>query len=219
MVRERRIALVTGANRGIGRHVAQQLAEAGMTVLAGSRGADRGKATAGDVPGDVRLAVIDVTDQRTVDAVAKRVAEEFGRLDVLVNNAAIAPDPRPPSEVDLDALRQTYETNVFGVIRVTNAFMPLLRRSGAPRIVNVSSGLGSFDVMTRSTGDLSQFNAAAYQTSKVALNAVTVLYAKELRDTPFKVNAISPVAMEAGIDCGCRCVLTALADQVHDQCR
>ena len=192
MHEDKKIALVTGANKGIGKHVARQLAEAGLTVLLGSRDVARGQSTVDELDGDVRLAVLDVTDAGSVSTLAKQVETEFGRLDVLVNNAAISPGAQTPSETDLGDLRAAYETNVFGVVRVTNAFLPLLRESAAPRIVNVSSGLGSFAVMTRLTGEYSEFKAIAYQTSKAALNAVTVLYAKELHGTAFKVNAVSP---------------------------
>jgi len=192
MTETKKIALVTGANKGIGRYVAQQLAEAGVTVLAGSRDVARGQSTVDELAGDVRLAVLDVTDAASIAAVAKQIEEDFGRLDILVNNAGISPGVALPSEENLDDLRRTYEVNVFGVVAVTNALLPLLRRSEAPRIVNVSSGLGSFAVMQRVDEAYGEFNAISYQTSKAALNAVTVMYAKELRDTAFKVNAISP---------------------------
>jgi len=192
MTETKKIALVTGANKGIGRYVAQQLAEAEVTVLAGSRDVTRGQSTVDELVGDVRLAVLDVTDAASIAAVAKQIEEDFGRLDILVNNAGISSGVALPSEENLDDLRRTYEVNVFGVVAVTNALLPLLRRSEAPRIVNVSSGLGSFAVMQRVDERYGEFNAISYQTSKAALNAVTVMYAKELRDTAFKVNAISP---------------------------
>lgn len=192
MTETKKVALVTGANKGIGRYVAQQLAEAGTTVLVGSRDVARGQSTVDELTGDVRLAVLDVTDAASIAAVAKQIEEDFGRLDILVNNAGISLGAALPSEENLDDLRRTYEANVFGVVAVTNALLPLLKRSEAPRIVNVSSGLGSFAVMQRVDEPYGEFNAISYQTSKAALNAVTVMYAKELRDTAFKVNAISP---------------------------
>ncbi len=192
MTEQQKIALVTGANKGIGKHVAQQLADAGVTVLAGSRDVHRGQSTVDELTGDVRLAVLDVTDANSIAAVAKQIEEDFGRLDILVNNAGMAVGAALPSEENIEDLRRTYEVNVFGVVAVTNALLPLLNRSEAPRIVNVSSGLGSFAVMQRVDEQYGQFNAISYQTSKTALNAVTVMYAKELRDTAFKINAISP---------------------------
>ena len=179
-------ALVTGANKGIGKEIARQLAAAGLTVYVGSRDAGRGKSTADEIGGDARLLVIDVTDEASIAAAASQV----GSLDILVNNAGISGDGKPAGEADADSFRRVYETNVFGVVAVTNAFLPALRRSPKPRIVNVSSGTAS---LTWATG--SQFPhqgaMAAYRSSKTALNAVTVFYAHALGDG-FKVNALAP---------------------------
>jgi len=179
-------ALVTGANKGIGKEIARQLAAAGLTVYVGSRDAGRGKSTADEIGGDARLLVIDVTDEASIAAAASQV----GSLDILVNNAGISGDGKPAGEADADSFRRVYETNVFGVVAVTNAFLPALRRSPKPRIVNVSSGTAS---LTWATG--SQFphqgTMAAYRSSKTALNAVTVFYAHALGDG-FKVNALAP---------------------------
>jgi NAD(P)-dependent dehydrogenase (short-subunit alcohol dehydrogenase family) len=136
----------------------------------------------------------------TVQQAAGWIEKEFGRLDILVNNAGIARPPGaatlrgiPPSQTDTGAMRAIYETNVFGVIAVTNAVLPLLRRSPAARIVNVSSEVGSVTSMTDPASPLSQFPAGlAYPSSKTALNMITALYARELRDTPIKVNAANP---------------------------
>jgi NAD(P)-dependent dehydrogenase (short-subunit alcohol dehydrogenase family) len=189
---ERGFALVTGANSGIGKEIARQLVSAGFTVYVGSRDADRGRAAVEDLGSGTRLLVLDVTDQQSVAAAAAAVP----RLDVLVNNAGISDAGQPPTETDLETLRRVYETNVFGVVAVTNAFLPALRRSTAPRIVNVSSGTGS---LTWSTGPNPQFDhqlggaAAAYRSSKTAVNALTIFYAQALEaEGSFKVNAVAP---------------------------
>jgi NAD(P)-dependent dehydrogenase (short-subunit alcohol dehydrogenase family) len=183
-------ALVTGANKGIGRHIAHQLATAGVTVYVGSRDAGRGRAAVAEIGNAARLLVLDVTDAASIAAAASEVSE----LDILVNNAGIGDDPRPAPESDVDGFRRIYETNVFGVVAVTNAFLPALRRSLHPRIVNISSGTGS---LARSTSPDSQFafgtgGAAAYRSSKTALNALTVFYAQALAGEGFKVNALAP---------------------------
>jgi NAD(P)-dependent dehydrogenase (short-subunit alcohol dehydrogenase family) len=183
-------ALVTGANKGIGRHIAGQLAAAGLTVYVGSRDADRGRAAVEEIGVGARLLVLDVTDAANVAAAASQVSE----LDVLVNNAGIGDDPRSAPDSDVDGFRRIYETNVFGVVAVTNAFLPALRRSPHPRIVNVSSGTGS---LGRSTSPSQRFafatgGAAAYRSSKTALNALTVFYAQSLAGDGFKVNALAP---------------------------
>src|SRR5258708_2207250 len=145
--KERRIALVTGANKGIGLEIALQLANRhNMIVLIGARDESRGREAAAKLRAGgqvVHAMVLDVTDQKTIDAATRWIGAEFGRLDVLVNNAAIFLDTVPPSQLEMDVLRRTYETNVFGVFAVTKAMLPLLRRSAAGRIVNMSSGLGS----------------------------------------------------------------------------
>jgi NAD(P)-dependent dehydrogenase (short-subunit alcohol dehydrogenase family) len=179
-------ALVTGANKGIGRHIARQLAQLGVRVLAGSRDVARGQRTVGELLGeglDVQLVQLDVTDAASIAAAAEKVTE----LDILVNNAGINGAFDPPSAVNLDDLRRTYETNVFGVVAVTNAFLPALLRTPSPRIVNVSSEIGSLTLIPHLP-----FTVGSYQSSKAALNALTLLYAKELRDTRVKVNAVTP---------------------------
>ncbi|MBX7551905.1 SDR family NAD(P)-dependent oxidoreductase [Streptomyces sp. NPDC088560] len=186
-----RTALVTGANKGIGHHIARLLAAEGCTVYVGSRDAGRGEAAAASIGSGARPLVLDVTD---ADGIA-RAAARVDRLDVLVNNAGVAVTLDPPAEARLADLRQTYETNVFGVVAVTNAFLPALRRSARPRIVNISSGTAS---LSWSTGPNPQFTpgngyGAAYRSSKAALNALTVFYAQTLGE-PFKVNALAPGA-------------------------
>jgi len=190
------IALVTGANKGIGKQIAAQLAERGLTVLIGARDQQRRDEAAAELRavGDVHAVALDVTDQSTVDAAAKWIDAEFGRLDVLVNNAGVAGGwGQQPSDVDVDLVRNVFDTNVFGVIRVTNAMLPLLRRSAAPRVVNVSSVVGSFANFTDPDGPLAQLPpSAAYLPSKTALNALTVQYAKQLRADNVLVNAVCP---------------------------
>jgi NAD(P)-dependent dehydrogenase (short-subunit alcohol dehydrogenase family) len=195
------IALITGANKGIGFETARQLGARGVTVLAGARDEARGRraeqalreALADHGGAEARFVPLDVTDAKSVQEAADWIDREYGRLDILVNNAAIAVGGGPPSQTDLDAMREVYETNVFGVIAVTNAMLPLLRRAPAARIVNVSSEVGSITSMTDPASPLGQMPASlAYPSSKSALNMVTAIYAKELKDTPVKVNAANP---------------------------
>ncbi|SCG39511.1 SDR family oxidoreductase [Micromonospora inositola] len=191
------IALITGANKGIGLATAQQLGARGWTVLVGARDAARGgeaERALRDGGADARYVPLDVTDEESVAAAAKLVEQEYGHLDVLVNNAGIirADGTALPSETTLATLREVYETNVFGVVAVTNAFLPLLREAPAARIVNVSSEVGSIAVMTDPQGALFELTSVPYPSSKSALNMVTAMYAKELRDTPIKVNAANP---------------------------
>ncbi len=201
----RRVALVTGANKGIGRGVAEQLADLGMTVLVGARNPDRGEETAAELRqagGDAQAITLDVTDPATVEAAAKQIDEHHGHLDVLINNAGITgsgqvspQDARDqiPSAVDLDMVRAVFETNVFGVISVTNAMLPLLRRSQSPRIVNVASHAASVSLMSDPDGPfVALLPSAAYTPSKSALTALTVQYANELRTEGILVNAVAP---------------------------
>ena len=190
------IALITGANKGIGLETARQLGARGVTVLAGARDEARGleaERALRDGGAEARFVRLDVTDPKSAQEAADWVDHYYGRLDILVNNAGIARAGGPPSQTDLDAMREVYETNVFGVIIVTNAMLPLLRRAPAARIVNVSSEVGSITSMTDPASPLTQMPASlAYPSSKSALNMITALYAKELRDTPVTVNAANP---------------------------
>jgi NAD(P)-dependent dehydrogenase (short-subunit alcohol dehydrogenase family) len=189
------IALITGANKGIGLETARQFGACGFTVLAGARDEERGLAAEQDLRADgvdARFVSLDVTADASVREAADWIEREYGRLDILVNNAGIARG-NPASETNLDTMREVYEANVFGVIRVTNAMLPLLRRALAARIVNVSSEVGSISSMTDPASPLAQMPASlAYPSSKAALNMITALYAKDLRDTPIKVNAANP---------------------------
>ncbi|MFG1655422.1 SDR family oxidoreductase [Micromonospora chersina] len=191
------IALITGANKGIGLATARQLGARGMTVLVGARDAARGREAADKLRAegvDARFVPLEVTDAASVAAAAGLVEREYGHLDVLVNNAGIvrADGAGLPSQTTLDTLREVYETNVFGVVAVTNALLPLLRRAPAARIVNVSSEVGSIAVMTDPEGALFALTSVPYPSSKTALNMITAMYAKELRDSPVKVNAANP---------------------------
>ncbi|HEY2671032.1 MAG TPA: SDR family oxidoreductase [Rugosimonospora sp.] len=182
-------ALVTGANKGIGKEIARQLAAAGLTVYLGSRDAARGRSAVDAIGANARLLILDVTDGASIAEAARQV----DKLDILVNNAGISPDLYPATETDVDTVRRVYETNVFGVLGVTNAFLPALRRSARPRIVNISSETGS---LARSAGT-QQFSTtmgtgAAYRSSKAALNALTIFYAQTLAADGFKVNALAP---------------------------
>jgi NAD(P)-dependent dehydrogenase (short-subunit alcohol dehydrogenase family) len=191
------IALVTGANKGIGREIARQLAAEGHTVYVGSRDAERGKDAVAEIGGDARPLVIDVTDAGSIAAAARQVPA----LDILVNNAGVSTSERKPvTEEGLDTFRRIYETNVFGVVAVTNAFLPALRRSAHPRIVNISSGTASLAASAGQAEGVIAFASrpsgalAAYRSSKTALNELTVLYANELADAGFKVNVLAPGA-------------------------
>ncbi len=187
-----KIALVTGANKGIGLEVARLLGRAGVTVLLGARDPGRGAGAADQLRAQglpvipVRL---DVTDPASVAETAKRIEDEHGRLDILVNNAGIMTGWGRPSELSVDDVRQAYETNVFAVVAVTNAMLPLLRRGPAPRIVNVSSSMGS---LTQTAAPDSGIPMMTYSSSKAALNGLTVAYATELREVGVKVNSADP---------------------------
>jgi NAD(P)-dependent dehydrogenase (short-subunit alcohol dehydrogenase family) len=194
---ERTIALVTGANKGIGYEIAAGLGALGWSVGVGARYDERRdtaveKLRAAGV--DAFGVPLDVTDDASVAAAAGLIEERAGRLDVLVNNAGVTGGiPQEPTRVDLAAVRTAVETNVIGVIRVTNAMLPLLRRAAAPRIVNMSSSVGS---LTRQTSSADQGAvgplSVAYAPSKTMLNAVTIQYAKELRGTNILINAACP---------------------------
>ena len=215
-----RVAVVTGANKGIGLEIARQLGREGITVFLGARDALRGRAAAEKLRAegvDARPLPLDVTDDASVSAAAASLEQSEGRLDILVNNAGIAIDDGPPSRVSLDAVRRTYETNVFGVIRTTQALLPLLRRSDAGRIVNLSSGLGSLTRNSDPTWDYASVKFLAYNSSKTAVNAITVQFAYELRTTPIKVNAADPgyVATDMNRNQGVRSVEQGAATPVR----
>lgn len=191
-----KIALVTGANKGIGYEIARGLAKHGMIVVLGCRDLERAKIASGRLKADGHTTVpmlLDVTRPETIRRAAEAIDSTYQKLAVLVNNAGIATDfGSKPSQTDLDSVRKVYETNVFGVIAVTQVMLPLILRSPAGRIVNVSSHLGSLCHASDLNNPMSKVLSVGYSTSKSALNAVTVQFANELRGTPVKVNAICP---------------------------
>jgi NAD(P)-dependent dehydrogenase (short-subunit alcohol dehydrogenase family) len=191
------IALVTGANKGIGFATARLLGAREMTVLVGARDDERGRQAETELRdggADAHHVHLDVTDEKSIRRAAEWVEAQYGRLDVLVNNAGIArgDGTGAPSETTVETLRTVYETNVFGLVAVTNAMLPLLRRAPAARIVNVSSEVGSIGSVTDPNSPLWPMASVPYPSSKSAVNMLTAMYAKELRDTPIKVNAANP---------------------------
>jgi NAD(P)-dependent dehydrogenase (short-subunit alcohol dehydrogenase family) len=203
-MQDKRIALVTGANQGVGFQVAKALVTNGVTVLVGSRNFERGEAVAKEIgPGAVALQ-LDVTDRVSITTAAEHIRKEFSRLDLLVNNAAISNTRKGslslqeyskitrPSIASLDEVRAVWETNVFGALAVYQAMLPLLRESSEARIVNVSSGVGS---LTSNADPSHPFHASygpVYPASKTALNAITLAMMIELESTGIKVNLVSP---------------------------
>lgn len=193
---DRRISLVTGANKGIGLEVAHQLGKAGHRVLLGARDETRGREAAKTLQAegiDVRFVAVDLTNPASLTAAAADIEANEGRVDVLVNNAAIAlQNDGLPGTVDLGAVRQTFETNFFGTVAVTQALLPLLKKSASGRIVNVSSGLGSITLNNDPAWEFAAVKFLGYNGSKAALNMFTVLLAAELKDHGIKVNAADP---------------------------
>jgi len=199
-----RIALVTGANQGVGFQVAKELVAHGLTVVLGSRDLERGEAAAHEI-GPAAIALrIDVTDATSIAAAAERIRSDFGRLDLLVNNAGISntsrgnlsaeefAERRKASTASLDEVRAVWETNVFGVLAVYQAMLPLLRESSDARIVNVSSGVGSLTANADPAFPYHSIFGPIYPASKAALNAVTLAMMIELESTDIKVNLVSP---------------------------
>jgi NAD(P)-dependent dehydrogenase (short-subunit alcohol dehydrogenase family) len=181
----RRVALVSGANRGIGREIGRQLTERGITTILGSRDEEKGRAAAEGMYGDVRVRQLDVTDEKGIAQLARDIEKEFRRLDVLVNNAGISIDGGQRGvDADLDVVRETLEMNLFGAWRLCKAFVPLMQRNRYGRIVNVSSGMGAINDMGG--------GSPAYRVSKTSLNALTRILAFELRGTGILVNSVCP---------------------------
>jgi NAD(P)-dependent dehydrogenase (short-subunit alcohol dehydrogenase family) len=180
-----RVALVSGGNRGIGLEVCRQLSGRGLTVVMGSRDAEQGRVAAAELPDGVVVHQLDVADPESVERLARSVEEEFGRLDVLVNNAAISNDEGQSGvDADLDRVKEALEANLFGAWRLCGVVIPMMRRNGYGRIVNVSTGLASLEDMGG--------GSPGYRVSKTALNVLTRILASELRGSGILVNAVNP---------------------------
>jgi NAD(P)-dependent dehydrogenase (short-subunit alcohol dehydrogenase family) len=211
-MQHKRIALVTGANQGVGLQVAKELVANGVTVLVGSRNFERGEAAAKEVgPGAIPLQ-LDVTDRVSIAVAAERIRKEFGRLDLLVQNAAVSNTRKGslslqeyakisrPSNVSIDEVRAVWETNVFGVLAVYQAMLPLLRQSSDARIVNVSSGVGSLTDNANPAFPYHAMFGPVYPASKTALNAITLAMMIELESTGIKVNLVSPAFTKTNLN-------------------
>lgn len=198
------IALVTGANQGVGSQIAKELAANGYIVYVGSRNLGNGEKMAAQIGANARAIQLDVTDSSSIKLAISRIAQEYGRLDLLVNNAAISHAGRPGRTLEeimeegravnasLDEIRAVWETNVFGVIALTQAALPLLRQATAARIVNVSSGMGSLTWIADPACWAREHFGVVYAASKTALNAITLSFALELEKENIKVSAVSP---------------------------
>ena len=204
-MQDKAVALVTGANQGIGLQIARDLVRHGFAVLVGSRDLARGEAAAQEIGPDAHAIQLDVTDRASIAAAAARIQAEFGRLDVLIQNAAISNTSKRegqsvqdyaattrPSNVALDEMRAVWETNVFGVLSVYQAMLPILRATPGARIVNVSSGVGSLGRNADPGFAYRQIFGPVYPASKTALNALTLAMAIELEPEGIRVNAVSP---------------------------
>lgn len=180
--------LITGANKGLGYETARRLIEAGHQVYVGARDRDRGKRAADEL--GASFVRVDVTDQESIDAAAEHIRERHGHLDVLINNAGISGPWVSPADTLPEHLHEVYDTNVYGVVRVTRAFTPLLERAAHPVIVNVSSGMGSIGVTSDPDRLESTLNSLTYTSSKTALNMITTQYAKAYER--IRINAVDP---------------------------
>ena len=201
---DKSIALVTGANQGIGFQVAKELVVNGFIVFVGARDIEKGKTAAASIGPNAHPLQLDVTDQSSIAAAAATIREMYGRVDLLINNAAISHAGKPgrtleemlsdgrASIASLDEVRAVFETNVFGVIAVTQAMIPLLKQSPAGRIVNVSSGVGSLTINSDPEFPYRSAFGVGYGASKTALNAITLAFSIELESTNIKVYAASP---------------------------
>ncbi|WP_375508680.1 SDR family NAD(P)-dependent oxidoreductase [uncultured Caballeronia sp.] len=202
---DKRVALVTGANQGIGLQIAKELVARGLTVLVGSRNPERGEAAASEVGAGAVALQLDVKDHASIASAAERVRNEFGRLDLLIQNAAVSNTKKQPgqtveeyssttrpSNVSLDEMRAVWDTNVFGVLAVYQAMLPILRKTPGARIINVSSGVGSLTTNLDPAFPYRGIFGPVYPASKTALNALTVAMAIELEQEGIKVHAVSP---------------------------
>lgn len=189
--------LITGANRSIGFETAKQLLQKGYFVYLGSRNLEKGQEAVAKLSAEglteVEAILIDVTDEASVKAARAEIGQKTDVLDVLINNAGISGGmPQSAITTDIPVFREVYNTNLFGVVQTTQAFMDMLQKSAQPRIVNVTSGLGSITLHNDPTWKYYAVKGAIYTSSKAALNMYTVSLAYELRDTPFKVNVVDP---------------------------
>jgi NAD(P)-dependent dehydrogenase (short-subunit alcohol dehydrogenase family) len=189
--------LITGANRSIGLETAKQLSEKGLFIYLGTRDLEKGEAVVKELNENgfqnIKAITIDVTDAESILAAKNIVEAEQGKLDILINNAGIlGTNPQQASDTSIEDIQKVFDTNFFGVIQVTQAFLPLLKKSDSPRISNITSGLGSLTLHSDPTWKYYSIKTASYGTSKAALNAYTIVVAYELRDLSFKVNAIDP---------------------------
>ena len=192
----RKIALITGANKGIGFEIARQLGKLGMTILLGARSPKLGEEAAAALRAeglDAHTLTLDVKHAPSAQRAHDFIEREYGRLDILLNNAGVMHDATlKPAETPVETIREVFETNFFGVIEVTQALLPLLRKSDAGRIVNVSSSLGSHTLQADPADPLGGYKVLGYDSSKSALNMFTIELASELRGTPIKVNSACP---------------------------
>lgn len=189
-------ALITGANKGIGFETARHLGNMGYVVLLGARDVHKGEEAAQKLLNEGIEAYrieLDVTSQKTIDTAVNHIEQTFGSLDILINNAGISVGgAAPPSLIAVDDIRETYNTNFFGMISVTQAMLPLVQQSPAGRIVNLTSGLGSLTYNSDPEHEHAQFNLLGYNSSKAAVNMFTVTLAKEFRDSSLKINSVDP---------------------------
>ena len=204
---EQKIALITGANRGIGFETARQLAQKDFKVLVGARSEESGKEAETklkDEGFDAEFILLDVDDVKTHESAAKFVEDNYGKLDVLINNAGInleiGEKAVQASETSADIFRQTFDTNFFNTIALTQEFLPLIVKSDAGRIAFVSSGLGSLTLHSDPNSPIYNYKLPAYDISKTALNGYTVHLAHELKDTPIKVNTLHPGSVKTDMN-------------------
>lgn len=197
----KKTALITGANRGIGFETARQLGQQGIKVLVGARSEENGKEAETKLKAegfDAEFVLLDVDDAETHESAAKYIEENYGKLDILINNAGIMVDeyennaPVGASKTSDEIWRKTFDTNFFNTIALTQKFVPLIKKSDAGRIVFLSSGLGSLNLHSDPSSPIYDFKVPAYDISKTALNGYAVHLAYELKDTPIKVNAAHP---------------------------
>lgn len=189
--------LITGANRSIGLELVKELSKKGLFVYLGTRDLEKGKAVVNELNlngfENIKAIQIDVTNPVSISEAKKIVESEQGKLDILINNAGISGEfPQSALDTSITAIQNVFDTNFFGVISVTQAFLELLKKSESPRISNITSGLGSLTLHSDPDWKYYNFKSASYGTSKAALNAYTIVLAYELRDLPFKVNVIDP---------------------------